>query len=123
MKIKTQDLIGAQLDWAVAKCDGIEYHTEDYQQDGVLYILIDGLRHEQFLPMYSAAWDFGGPLLERERIDLVFEDGGRTDWVAYVSTTMGGDLVARGPTTLIAAMRAFVASKLGDEVEVPEALA
>jgi hypothetical protein len=30
-----------------------------------------------------------------------------------------GDADARGPTPLIAAMRAFVTAKLGDEVELP----
>lgn len=37
----------------------------------------------------------------------------RTDWPRHYW---------QGPTTLIAAMRCYVASKLGDEVEVPEEL-
>lgn len=66
----------------------------------------------------STDWAQGGPIIEREHIGtyhfVLPEDG----WAASVFD----DPIYVGPTPLIAAMRCYVASKLGDEVEVPEEL-
>ena len=56
----------------------------------------------------------GGPIIEREGMDLF---AGVPEWMARI-----GDHEYCGPTPLIAAMRCYVASKLGDEVDVPEEL-
>lgn len=57
---------------------------------------------------YSTEWNLGGPIIERERISIKYdrEDG---CWLAWssVPNTMGES----GPTPLIAAMRAFCASR------------
>lgn len=78
----------------------------------------------------STDWSQGGPIIEREGIevvrgnDLIFpkgnEKGEYTEplWLA----SCGGGRKFHGPTALIAAMRCYVASKLGDEVEVPDEL-
>jgi hypothetical protein len=97
--IKTSELTGAALDWAVAAING----------DGVKY----GAKP------YSTDWGQGGPIIEREdigtwpseRIDHEGEWGARITYIVY------------GPTPLVAAMRCYVASKLGDEVEIPKELA
>jgi hypothetical protein len=39
-----------------------------------------------------------------------------------VSDEMDMQWICRGPTPLIAAMRCYVASKMGDEVDVPDEL-
>jgi len=57
----------------------------------------------------STDWAVGGPIIERAGINLL-ELGGA--WVARAST----DGIWSGETPLIAAMRAYVASVLGDEV-------
>ena len=67
----------------------------------------------------SDEWEYGGPLIERERIELipqgmVLEKREGALWNAVA----GRDVDAFGPTALIAAMRAYVTSKLGDEVEL-----
>jgi hypothetical protein len=93
MKVKTSELQGAALDWAVAEC---EQFVED-----------------EFEP--SENWADGGPIIEREKIALSY-DTGRFGWVA--SFYDGDDVF--GGTPLIAAMRCYVASKLGDEIELPE---
>jgi hypothetical protein len=73
----------------------------------------------------STSWSDGGPVIERERIAVIENGYECTEWDAYVrgfySTDEGldGDGFARGPTPLIAAMRAYVASKFGEEVELP----
>ena len=103
--MKTSELTGAALDWAVAKCeDGL-----DWDDDRLCYVTEHG---QDFEP--STNWAQGGPIIERERIGL--RDDGGDGWAAddYISATM------HGPTPLIAAMRCYVASKLGDEVEIPE---
>ena len=51
--MKTSELSGVQLDWAVAKAEG--YPDED--------ILVDYLN-------YSADWRLGGSLIEREGIQI-----------------------------------------------------
>ena len=103
MKTKTSELTGAALDWAVAKCLGTEH-------------LFAG--HEVGRLHYSTDWAQGGPIIERELI-TVQPVVHPTGWMAR---TQKCDSVWEGPTPLIAAMRCYVASKLGDEVEIPEEL-
>lgn len=62
----------------------------------------------------SADWQHGGPIIQCEEIDLRAHDDGTWDAAIYPygkKTTHG-----QGPTPLIAAMRAYVASKYGEEV-------
>lgn len=110
MKIKTNELTGPALDWAVAKCHG---NTGDFG--------IDGYRP-------SLDWSQGGPIIAREKIDLLTEKGSPESWLASVARYQNGmrlvgwRLHQYGHTPLVAAMRCYVASKLGDEVDVPEGL-
>jgi|APGre2960657373_1045057.scaffolds.fasta_scaffold01063_10 hypothetical protein len=107
MKIKTSELTGAALDWAVAKCEG---HTDG--KDFAWYYD----RRNTF--NFSTNWAQGGPIIEREKITLRIWDD--EDYVhAYIDT--GKDWF-EGPTPLIAAMRCYVASKLGDNIDIPEEL-
>jgi hypothetical protein len=107
MQAKTFELSGAALDWAVAKCEGASPDTlESY---------IDGMR-EADDGNYSTNWAQGGPIIERERIELAYMNG---TWCASVATAAD---FFYGPTPLIAAMRCYVASKLGDVVEIPKEL-
>ena len=106
MKIQTSELTGAALDWAVAKCEGYEdRHFDD--EDKVF-------RDEEdcwYQP--SADWAQGGPIIEREQIATYLEY--QDSWAAT-----DGNYRMPGDTPLIAAMRCYVASKLGDEADVPE---
>ena len=65
----------------------------------------------------STNWAQGGPIIERERI-LIQPEICSNAWNA-ISMQGTEDY---GPTPLIAAMRCYVASKLGDEIEVPSEL-
>jgi len=102
-KIKTSELRGAQLDWAVVK---IEFPDPDYD---------DEWRADEWEFQPASSWSQGGPIVERE-ITTLERDG--FGW--FARSTSG--YTAIGPTPLIAAMRCYVASKLGDEVEIPEEL-
>lgn len=106
MKIKTGELTERALDWAVGK---IEWAAGG-----------DAGLCEDFCP--STDWAHGGPIIERELISFTDPRGDMQhpgQWAAY-KRFIGTEM--RGPTPLIAAMRCFVASRLGDEVDVPEEL-
>jgi hypothetical protein len=112
--MKTSELTGAALDWAVAKCEGIGLGP----RGSVVYY------HEGEPAMWqpSTDWAQGGAIIERENIKLTPRKPFHDDWEAEYRYSQGGGLNAFGPTPLIAAMRCYVASKLGDEVDVPEEL-
>lgn len=111
MLVKTADLEGVALNWIIAKCEGFVPFT-----DGISWIIEVEGKYTQ-LPHYSTDWAQGGPIIEREMIDLDF-------YKHDCEASMRGDAftVVSGPTPLIAAMRCYVASKLGDEVEMLEEL-
>lgn len=123
MKIKTSELIGRPLDYAVAIALVGTYLQFDTV--GTWRITIDG-RDRALSRGWSAAqnfspstdWAEGGPIIEREIIELLPMFNPKY-WSARVATK--SDWVD-GPTPLIAAMRCYVASKLGGEVEVPDEL-
>jgi len=119
MKIKTQELKNTALDWAVAKCNEQEVQFNEHNR---WYDTSDPQFADPDDPcIYSPPtfWEQGGPIIEREKIS-VWARG--NEWAAesFVPNQQGIECV--GPTPLIAAMRCFVASKLGDEVDVPDML-
>ena len=120
MKVKTVDLIDAPLDWAVAECLGAT-RTQLYEYSGRRMIRVslpEGI-HAPWEP--SRYWGQGGPIIEREWIEL----GAYHDQWRAVFHGEYDSIYQDGPTPLIAAMRCFVASRLGDEVDevdVPDEL-
>jgi hypothetical protein len=118
MKIKTSELQGAALDWAVAKCEDWPMDIW-YDEDQMPMIRDDEV--PEWKP--STDWSQGGPIVEREKMGLHRGDGtwgvAEGKWEASHPECL---YVEHGATPLIAAMRCYVASKLGDEVEVPDEL-
>jgi hypothetical protein len=112
--MKTSELTGAALDWAVAMAIG------DYTPVRV--------------PTYSTDWAHGGAIIEREKISLIYMGFAHEEyWVGSIDAVRrehemfnGIDLPfeyeEKADTPLVAAMRCYVASKLGDEVQLPEGL-
>jgi hypothetical protein len=119
MKHKTADLSGALLDAAVAKAEESLYELREVH--GVLRCLVDGDYYEPASALSDCSgWCDAGPIIERERINVCYDDQGgreRGMWSAYIYD--GNGSMWFGETPLIAAMRAFVASRFGDEVELP----
>ena len=108
--MKTSELTRFALNWAVAVCE--EYIL--VAPDGEVLGSHVGLE-------YSTDWSQGGPIIERERIWIqpeISKEGCANAWSAISMQ----DTEAFGPTPLIAAMRCYVASKLGDNVKLPEGL-
>ena len=120
VKIKTSELTGAALDWAVAKCEA-ERLTVPYGGKSFLDGVVVHPDYNKFYP--STDWAQGGPIIEREAVHL-FQQESTSEWTASLprDTKVGWRILRYGPTPLIAAMRCYVASKLGDEVEIPEEL-
>lgn len=119
--MKVSELTGAALDWAVAKCEGLEV----YFDDGVVCLKGQPFDDNECRWLPTRNWAQGGPIIEREVIGL--EWGPRLkeqEWFAWTPAPeqAKGQAQAYGPTPLIAAMRCYVASKLGDEIEVPDEL-
>lgn len=135
--MKTADLIGAQLDWAVAKCEGrtirrdpMGFHDKSYwiweeTPSGRGGVLIEKSIYMQIGGKYrpSTNWEQGGPIIEREILSIspVWQNS-KLSWEAYQLIVGQDEEYFDGETILIAAMRCYVASKLGDEVEIPEEL-
>ena len=123
--VKTDELIGAALDWAVAKCEGFVQADDPPWEAG----------YEPFA--YSTDWALAGPIIEREHVRLQptitaggYRAPGTVDAVMAMIELPNGATVYRpgavvteyGPTQLIAAMRCYCCAKLGDEIEIPEEL-
>lgn len=114
MKIKTSELTGAALDWAVAKCKG--YVGADNKQTYDALLL--EINKETYHP--STDWSQAGPIIAKENISLAQRSNEPCRAYIYLDLCEYAHVMfAPEHQPLIAAMRCFVASKLGDEVEVP----
>ena len=117
--MKTYELFGAALDWAVAKCepdDTLAIYFDESTGESLCHD--DWPENQEYKP--STDWAQGGPIIEREGIALQMHFG---HWIALpYDSVFSEEAYQQGPTPLIAAMRCYVASRLGDEVEVPEEL-
>lgn len=107
MKIKTSELQGTALDWAVAKCEG---YTRD----------ID-IRPLPKRFNYSDCWTKTGPIIEQEGVCLLYMVN---YWKAGICDSRTMELIDNqlGETPLVAAMRCYVAYRLGDSVDIPDDL-
>ena len=122
MKTHVSTLTGAALDWAVAKGEGtLGHYVQPNEKRGTtVWEVIPQTRR------YSTNWAQGGPVIEHEELYLQ-PTGDAAKWKAYRWVDSGkeeGNFSKEyyGATPLIAAMRCYVASKLGAEVDIPEEL-
>jgi hypothetical protein len=113
--MKTSEIEGDALDWAVAKCEGTVWDASEFLKYRDLY------DHDDAALWYSTNWAQGGPIIEREGIGVYQYRGA---WSAHCPLPNGGlhACMENQPTPLIAAMRCYVASKLGADIDVPELL-
>ena len=116
-KIKVSELEGAELDFWVANAEGFSRTVTPHGSSGVWVSKgFDGFPRRK-LPKYSSVWNKGGPILEREGIEMsrriASESAGSYVWLAQHPKRQGWK---RGAIPLIAAMRAYVSSRYGEEV-------
>ena len=133
--MKTNELTGHALNWAVAMAEGdkvyrprlgrpSDWNKEAYLADGSddrWVVRVENARVAHFVDWTynpSGDWMQGGPIIEREKLD-VFCSG--NVWDASTGDRHP-NVIKSGTTPLVAAMRCYVASKLGDEVEIPAEL-
>lgn len=125
MKIKTSQLTGSALDWAVAKCESLYLGTDMF---GLAPIIAAPIFVRNYKP--STDWAQGGPIIEREGIELLCNltateaarfstPGVHADWQAFYRNRRMTEERSFATTPLIASMRCYVTSKLGDEVDIP----
>jgi hypothetical protein len=124
--MKTSELTGMALNYAVAKAQGFEVYKDEMSNGHIKYeFWVSGyypgelnswMQLEHFTP--STSWMKGGPIIERENIFIM--KNSKDQWVSIIHR--GHPVGIVGPTPLIAAMRCFTASRLGDDVEIPKEL-
>jgi hypothetical protein len=120
MKIKVSELSGVVLDWAVAKAAEVAVFVLDADNpDGKWQTQRAGYPHGPWWP--SQDWSQGGPLISDlgKRIGLELRISENS--ASFIQSGLRIGYTASN--VLIAACRAIVAAKLGDEVDVPEDLA
>ena len=134
IEVKTSELIGPALDWAVAETEGIQRFAmgSDWPGNSVVadaadrdrvvicnlfgrLVVARGGWSNEWSP--STDWAQGGPLIDKHNVEIL-RAGDCVMAKLYGLTNAAGD----GKTPLIAACRAIVAAKLGDAVSVPEEL-
>lgn len=118
MRVKVKDLEGAALDWAVAK---VQVPKLQQPELGILLLLVE---YRKYKP--STDRSQGKPIITAEKIAWI--DNGRRDragkpykWLA--SKNLSDPLINYyGPTWLIASMKCFVGTAVGEEIDIPEGL-
>jgi len=128
--MKTNELTGAALDWAAARCEGAIDIWQAANGEWCIEFS-DGTKTYFDEHQYSTDWSHGGPIIEREGLDVHCVKTGlwSATWWANNSGMAKNpaqrfkqNIRTDGPSPLIAAMRCYVASKLGDEIELPKKL-
>lgn len=132
-QVKTADLIGPALDWAVAKAQGWTFgpphmiYGAEVWRDSAGNIT-GTIPAKAFKP--STDWSQGGPLIDKYKVGTVPLNVGLAglaadDW--FATAFFNGESYdtchkGEGPSALIAACRAIVGLLLGDVVSVPAEL-
>lgn len=121
IEVKTADLAGEALGWAVGKAEGLELELVGPAYNNpwrvfARYRATVTERTERYNPWEN--WALGGQLIQKYRVGFgLYSD-------SFFAVTgldeVPGD--ADGSTHLIAACRAIIAAKLGDTVQVPKEL-
>lgn len=136
MKIKTNEATGPVLDWLVAAALNAQ-HGEDRvikvcRRESGTPAWIERENYPGSAPIYhrfapSTDWQQGEPIIDRDNIahspSATADSDEAHRWAAEMRDTAGKRIAkCYGPTPLIAAMRCYVASKLGEEIDIPDEL-
>ncbi len=104
--MKVSELQDAELDYWVAKAEA--------EQDGFVRFYLGMGAAQPF--KYSNRWELAGPIIERERITVQALHNMAGQHVGWSAKAREWAREGEGPTPIIAAMRAFCASRFGEEV-------
>lgn len=133
IEVKTADLAGEALGWAVGIAEGLELHLEPphYGNGWLVFSIYRGEvteRRKRYNPW--EAWALGGPLIDKHHVQTSFNGSGFSRsptgefWCAYVCKPTGQEMLSSGggPSALIAACLAIAQAKLGETLQVPKEL-
>ena len=137
--MKTSELTDIALDWAVSVAEGdkvyrprlgrpADWDKEAYLKDGSddrWVVRVENPKVAHFVDWTynpSGDWMQGGPIIERESINTRYDPDCNKAQAWEASDDIDFFEAMYGPTPLIAAMRCYVASMLGDDIEIPEEL-
>ncbi|PKI19371.1 phage protein NinX family protein [Pseudomonas monteilii] len=115
IEVRVSNLIGAPLDWAVAKAEAVP-------------VFIDHQRWVRKLPDDTSAWrpswnwTQGGPLFDKHLGSAHHNPHLEDNSCRYSAGPAGAGIWLYGPTALVAFCRTLVLTKLGDTVQVPKEL-
>lgn len=124
IEVKTADLVGEALGWAVGMAEGLELEMEPPHY-GTAWRVFARHRYtvteqaKRFNPWED--WAVGGPLLQKHNVSLHCPQKDWDYWAAWI-TENGKDVAQGADLPLPAACRTIVAHKLGDIVRVPKEL-
>lgn len=131
MNLRLDTVPPLALDYLVALCEGkVNQGPYGYPKvvDGFLHLhYCDAVLQHNYSP--TSDWAVTGPIIDRELIQItpICQDNPKYGWIgAYKSREEFGDedLYSihrqRGRTALIAACRAFIMSRQGERVDIPE---
>lgn len=124
IEVKTADLVGEALGWAVGKAEGLDVFLAPPEYGNPWRVFA---RYRATVTEYTKRfnpwedWALGGPLIEKYKLDLGAPMEMKLGpWTA--NTEWGHPSGQKGGTALVASCRAVVAAKLGDTVQVPKEL-
>ena len=129
--MKTSELTHDALVAAVAMCLG---YTDLHKIEGRMphepqFAMMPPNRDYGVVELWEIGsdcdWGWFGPIIAREKISIEYMSGaGDAGADVWVATRIEHPAFSeeQGSTPLVAAMRCYVASKLGDNIELPEEL-
>jgi hypothetical protein len=115
VEVRTADLIGPALDWAVAQAEGFQVEIRQRQDAAYPCPLIVEGQATRGIPRYCSDWGHTGPLVEKYNVSLIYAF---EEYQALIGMTES----EQHEKPLVAICRAIVSAKLGDAVQVPEEL-
>ncbi|ODB40310.1 MULTISPECIES: DUF2591 domain-containing protein [Pseudomonas putida group] len=127
IEVKTADLAGEALGWAVGTAEGLELILAPPEYGNPWRVFAryraSATEHDKRYNPWED-WALGGSIIDRFRVDLssppVIDTNNEIGWQARPDD--GRTFWHSGGTALIAVCRAVVAAKLGDTVQVPKEL-
>lgn len=114
--VLTGEVSGNALDWAVSTCEGYPIDLPGFYGEKN-FDIIRGGSITSFHP--SINWSEGGPIINREFIDIKWV--GISNCRASIDSE-GCHHESYGPNQLVSAMRCYVTSKMGLEIQIPMSL-
>jgi hypothetical protein len=124
-RIKISEVQGPVLDWLVGVALGrTDITFDDFDELGMGCVQAEPDPFMNYSRCWAPSryWQQGGPILDREKITLSSLFWEKDGWKAWKWKDHDAAFDHFGPTMLIAGLRCFLASRLGEYAEVPEEL-